>query len=75
MLDFVIIVSDGGELKTIGYKELSAADDRPESPGDGRLEYALDAMLNYILDKRAEDAGTYTPADNDTPMIITSGGD
>jgi hypothetical protein len=67
MLDFMIIINDDGELKTVNAKELRAIG---FAYGD-----VLDMALNAVLDKYAEDAGTYTPADNDTPMILTAGED
>ena len=68
MLNYVIVVNDGGELKTIQLEELRC--DEFSDSAIAQLEYAM----NAILDRRAIAAGEYDPADNDTPMVFTMGG-
>lgn len=58
-LNFVMIVDDAGELKSVQSSEL------PED-----LQQAIDVALNKILDDRAIAAGEYDPSDNDTPFIV-----
>lgn len=61
-LHFILVVNDGGEMKTIDRRDFDAIYHEPMMLAD------LDAAINTILDKRAGDAGEYDPADNDTPM-------
>lgn len=69
MLNFVIVVDDGGELKTIRREELRC--DELSDAVIAQLDYAM----NAILDRRAIAAGEYDPSDNDTPIIVTMGND
>jgi len=61
MLNYMIVVDDSGELKTVTAKELS------QWP---YLASVLDERLNQILDARAIAAGEYDPSDNDTPIVM-----
>lgn len=76
MLNYTIVVEDGGELKSVTANEIdgwttihTGANVRPGV----RLGEVLDAALNAILDARAIAAGEYDPTDNDTPFIVISG--
>ena len=72
MLNFMIVVEDAGELKSVSAVELYAwakARDGAES----LLPEVLQVALNAILDQRAIDAGEYDPADNDTPFDVVIG--
>lgn len=73
MLNFVIIVDDAGELKTVTATEIAKAlYDRIGPSMD--MEEHLDEALNAVLDARAIAAGEYDPSDNDTPIVATVGG-
>lgn len=60
-LNFMIVIDDGGELKTV------AASDLDNFPG---IAKALDVVLNQILDEKAIAAGEYDPSDNDVPFEV-----
>lgn len=69
MLNFVIIVNDGGELKTVAAAELTAA--LLDAIGVRTdVEQLVDDALNKVLDARAIAAGDYDPSDNDTPIEV-----
>lgn len=68
-MNFVLVVEDAGELKTIHREDLRC--DELSDKAIAQLEYAI----NAILDRRAIDAGEYDPADNNTPMSFTWGDD
>jgi hypothetical protein len=77
MMNFVIVVSDAGEMKTVTSAELGAAVRQTladESTKPLTLAEKLDLLLNFILDQRAITAGEYDPSDNDTPMVLVAGG-
>lgn len=62
-LNYVIIVDDSGELKTLTAQEVDA--------GLSDLGFELfDSLLNHILDRKAIAAGEYTPEDDDTPIEV-----
>ena len=76
MMNFVIVVSDAGEMKTVTSAELDTAVKQTladESTKPLTLAEKLDLLLNFILDQRAIAAGEYDPSDNDTPMVFTAG--
>jgi hypothetical protein len=60
-LNFMIVIDDAGELKTVSAADLD------NFPG---VASALDVALNQILDERAIAAGEYDPSGNDTPMEV-----
>jgi len=74
-LHFILIVNDGGELKTVTSTELDAwaAEQRDDAGRTSGLSDEIDVALNYILDARAVAAGDYDPSDNDTPIVVTIG--
>lgn len=76
-LNFVMIVEDAGELKTVTASEFLIAMQALFEPEHDislpDVETMIDDSLNKVLDTRAIAAGEYDPADNDTPMIITGG--
>jgi len=60
-LNFMIVIDDAGELKTV------SASDLENFPG---LATALDVALNQILDERAIASGEYDPSDNETLIEV-----
>lgn len=83
MLNFMIVVEDGGELKSVGRTEfvLALSDQLKGNPGidsdlgsghrDDVAAEVIDAALNKILDDAAIAAGIYDPSDNDTPIMVS----
>lgn len=69
MLDFVIVVNDGGELKSL------RAADFPDGADTAYFLEDLDRRINAVLDPHAISAGEYNPSENDTPMVFTMGDD
>lgn len=71
-LNYVIVVNDGGEMKSISASEIDALAKATvnEKGNASNLPGELDAMLNAILDARAIAAGEYDPSDNDTPFEV-----
>lgn len=65
-LNFMIVVDDAGELKSVSAAELQAAAET--------LTELLTLSLNEILDKRAIDAGEYEPDDDDLPIQVSING-
>lgn len=63
-MNYVIIVNDAGELKTITAEEFE------ENLG---LQSFMETQINDILDKKAIAAGEYDPADNDVPFSVAIG--
>jgi len=63
-MDYVIIVNDSGELKTISAAELVH-----EARGSSTAE-ELDVLINALLDKRAIAAGEYDPTTNDDEIVV-----
>lgn len=61
-MNYVIIVNDAGELKTITAEEFE------ENLG---LKDFMEIQLNAILDAKAIAAGEYDPAENDAPMAVS----
>lgn len=61
-LNYMIVVDDGGEMKSVLATEIDTQ--------DKALGEALERVLNDILDAKAIAAGTYDPSDNDTPMVF-----
>lgn len=59
--NFVIVVDDAGEMKTVTSQELDAF---------ANVSADLNDVLNQILDERAIAAGEYDPSDDDTPMEV-----
>ena len=58
-LNFMIVVDDGGELKSVSAAEL------PQE-----LQEGIDVELNRVLDARAIATGDYDPSDDDTPFVV-----
>lgn len=58
MLNFVLVIDDGGELVTLQYSDLAA------TPDNATMLSQLDAAINTLLDARAQAAGTYTPGED-----------
>jgi hypothetical protein len=59
-MDYVIIVNDNGELKTISATDL-----------EGYLgRNVLDDAINELLDARAIAAGEYDPSTNDDEIVV-----
>ena len=68
-LNFVMIVEDAGELKTVTAAEfLEALQDAVGIRTD--VKKLVDDSLNTVLDARAIAAGEYDPSDNDTPIVV-----
>lgn len=68
-LNFVMIVEDARELKTVTAGEfLNALQDAIGVRTD--VEKLVDDSLNKVLDARAIAAGEYDPSDNDTPIVV-----
>lgn len=67
MLNFMIVVDDGGELKSVTAADIDAHCEK----GLSTLPQLLQQILNEILDDRAIAAGEYDPSDNDTPFTVT----
>lgn len=69
MLNFVIVVNDAGELKTVSATDIWNIVDKPGAPDTAHtgelLDEVLDRVLNYILDQRAIATGTYEPGDDE----------
>lgn len=61
-LNFMLVIDDGGELKSVQSTEIDKF--------DPKLALRLDQALNEILDEKAIAAGEYDPADNDTPIEV-----
>lgn len=59
--NFVIVVDDAGEMKTVTSQELDAF---------ANVSADLNDVLNQILDERAIAAGEYDPSDDDTPVEV-----
>lgn len=73
MLNFVMIVEDAGELKTVTSSEFIAAlNEAMIAFGfePGIAAQMVDGKLNQILDARAISAGEYDPSDNDTSLEV-----
>lgn len=70
-LNFILVVNDGGELKTLTDVEIITAMQGILIRTD--IEKVVDEALNRVLDARAEAAGDYDPSDNDTPIVVTMG--
>lgn len=82
----MVVINDGGELKSVSGEEFSAelhthirsglrihADhDTQAQAEDNILVYEV---LNKILDERAIAEGTYDPSDNDIPVEVMMGGE
>lgn len=66
-LNYVIVVDDAGELKTVTAADIDAL---PHST----LGLTIETALNSILDQRAIAAGEYTPEDDAVPIVVTVGG-
>ena len=60
-MNYVIVIDDGGELKTVTAQELDEIKDVCENS----IGEELQKHLNNILDARAIADGTYNPEDND----------
>lgn len=69
MLNFVMIVEDAGELKTVTRPEIIAAMQGILIRTD--VEKVVDVALNEVLDARAIAAGEYDLRDNVTPMVFS----
>lgn len=70
MLNFVCIVEDAGELKTVTADELITAMQAILASTDRDVEQVVEMALNNVLDARAIAAGQYDPSDNDTPITV-----
>lgn len=70
--NYVLVVDDGGEMKTISATEFEAeAQGHLKDNGTRALDLTVfDEIVNAILDRRAIAAGEYDPPDNDTPMTF-----
>lgn len=62
MLNYMIVVEDAGELKSVSAAELET-----QEPAFRDL---LETHLNTILDNRAIAAGEYDPSENDIPIEV-----
>lgn len=74
MITYMIVVNDGGELKSVSQAELD------EEFMEGGYSFdpmgtadVVAAALNKILDRRAIETGEYEPEDNDTPIEVRGG--
>lgn len=65
MLNYVVIVDDSGELKTVTAAELEAQ--------EPVFRDFMESHLNAILDNRAIASGEYDPSDNDTLIEVVRG--
>lgn len=72
MLNYTIVVDDGGELKAVTAVEIAVwttTNTGAHVKKSVRLGQVLDRALNAILDARAIAAGEYDP--NDTPIVVS----